>query len=454
MDLSDRTLFIANRGEIAVRINRAAKSLGMTVVQGHSEADRDMLAVRLADRAVEIGPPHATKSYLDIARVVEAAKSAGADAVHPGYGFLSENAAFAAAVEQAGMIFVGPTAETIARMGDKAKARETAEAAGVPTAPGSDGRIETAEEALASAGAIGFPLMIKAAAGGGGRGIRVAENEDDLKRLVPQAKAEAEAAFGDGGLYLERMITEARHVEVQVLGDGRSAVHLFERECSLQRRRQKVWEEAPATCLPPATREKMCEVSVRLAEAVNYRGAGTLEFLYEPRRNEFYFMEMNTRIQVEHPVTEMITGVDLVAEMIRIAFGEPLRLVQSDVGLTGHAVEVRVNAEDPANNFMPFPGIAQTLRVPEGVRFDTMLYEGYAIPPFYDSLVGKLIVHGSSREEALEKLREALSELEIEGLKTTLPLHRALADDPDVRADNMTTKFLEAWLETHAIKAA
>lgn len=454
MDLTGRTLFVANRGEIAVRINRAAKSLGMTVVQGHSEADGDMLAVRLADRAVEIGPPHATKSYLDIARVVEAAKSAGADAVHPGYGFLSENPAFAAAVEGAGMIFVGPSADTIAQMGDKAKAREAAEAAGVPTAPGSDGRVETVEAAIEAANAIGYPLMIKAAAGGGGRGIRVVESEEDLKRLVPQARSEAEAAFVDGGLYLERMIAHARHVEVQVLGDGRSAVHLFERECSLQRRRQKVWEEAPAACLPQATRERICAVSVRLAEAVGYRGAGTLEYLYDPERDEFYFMEMNTRIQVEHPVTEMVTGADLVAEMIRIAFGEPLRFEQSGIALSGHAIEVRVNAEDPASNFMPFPGVAQKMRVPENVRFDTMLYEGYVIPPFYDSLIGKLIVHGSSREDALQKLREALAEMEIEGLKTTLPLHRALADDPDVQADNTTTKFLEAWLETHAIKAA
>ncbi|MBD1548480.1 acetyl-CoA carboxylase biotin carboxylase subunit [Roseibium aggregatum] len=454
MDLSGRKLFIANRGEIAVRINRAAKSLGMTVAQGYSEADGDMLAVRLADQAVEIGPPHATKSYLDIVRVVEAAKSAGADAVHPGYGFLSENAEFAAAVEAAGMIFVGPSAETIARMGDKAKAREAAEAAGVPIAPGSDGRVETVEDAIEAAKGIGYPLMIKAAAGGGGRGIRVADNDDDLKRLVPQARSEAEAAFGDGGLYLERMIAHARHVEVQILGDGQSAVHLFERECSLQRRRQKVWEEAPAACLPQATRERICAVSVRLAEAVGYRGAGTLEYLYDPERDAFYFMEMNTRIQVEHPVTEMVTGADLVAEMIRIAFGEPLRFEQSGIALSGHAIEVRVNAEDPASNFMPFPGVAQKMRVPENVRFDTMLYEGYAIPPFYDSLIGKLIVHGSSREEALQKLREALAEMEIEGLKTTLPLYRALADDPDVQADNTTTKFLEAWLETNAIKAA
>ena len=454
MDLTGRSLFIANRGEIAVRINRAARSLGMEVVQAHSEADADMLAVKLADRAVEIGPPAATKSYLDIARVVEAARSAGADAVHPGYGFLAENAAFAAAVEAAGMIFVGPSAETIARMGDKVAAREAAIAAGVPTAPGSDGRIEGIDEARAVVEKIGYPVMIKAAAGGGGRGIRVVENDADLARLIPQAQTEAAAAFGDGGLYVERMVRDARHVEVQILGDGSRAVHLFERECSLQRRRQKVWEEAPAACLSAEARARVCDASVRLAEAVGYRGAGTLEFLYEPARDAFYFMEMNTRIQVEHPVTEMVTGVDLVAEMIRVAFGAPLELQQAEIALNGHAIEVRVNAEDPSKNFMPFPGITGAIETPEGVRFDTMLYEGYAIPPFYDSLLGKLIVHGADRDEALSRLREALAGMHIGGLKTTLPLFAALAEDPEVLAGEVNTAWLEAWLQRNTIEAA
>jgi acetyl-CoA carboxylase biotin carboxylase subunit len=454
VDLTGKTLFVANRGEIAVRINRAAKALGMTVAQAHSEADREMLAVKLADKAVEIGPAQATKSYLDVGRVVAAAVEAGADAVHPGYGFLAENADFADAVEAAGLIFVGPSGDTIRRMGDKVAAREAAKEAGVPTAPGSEGRLEGVEAAKAAAAEIGYPVMIKAAAGGGGRGIRVAESEADLARLVPQAEAEAKAAFGDGGLYLERLITDARHVEVQVLGDGTRAIHLWERECSLQRRRQKVWEEAPAACLDPDTREKLCASAVRLAETVGYRGAGTLEYLYDAARDAFYFLEMNTRIQVEHPVTEMVTGVDLIAEMIRIAFGEPLRISQDAVTLSGHAIEVRVNAEDPSKNFMPFPGVVGAMRVPEGVRFDTMLYEGYAIPPFYDSLLGKLIVHGPTREAALAKLREAIAAMRLDGLKTTLPLHAALARDPDVIAGRTHTRWLEHWLETATIEAA
>lgn len=454
MDLSDRSLFIANRGEIAVRINRAAKALGMTVIQAYSEADADMLAVQLADRAVEIGPPAATKSYLNIERVVEAAKSSGADAVHPGYGFLAEKADFAAAAEAAGLVFVGPTAETISRMGDKVAAREAATKAGVPTAPGSDGHIETVDDAKLVANRIGYPLMIKAAAGGGGRGIRVAENDKDLARLFPQAQTEAAAAFGDGRLYVERLVRDARHVEVQILGDGTRAVHLFERECSLQRRRQKVWEEAPAACLDADTRRRICEISVRMAEAVRYRGAGTLEFLYEPARDSFYFMEMNTRIQVEHPVTEAITGVDLVQEMIRIAFGEPLRLKQSEIEINGHAIEVRINAEDPANGFMPFPGVVGALTVPDDVRFDTMLYEGYAIPPFYDSLLGKLIVHAPDRSAAISKLAMALSGTDIQGLKTTLPLFRALVRDAGIRAGEANTNYLETWLETHSIDTA
>ncbi len=454
MSLAGASLFIANRGEIAVRVNTAAKSLGCRVIQACSEADRDMLAVRLADCVAEIGPPPASRSYLDVERVVRAARDAGADAVHPGYGFLAENADFAEAVEASGMIFVGPAPETIRRMGDKVAAREAAAAAGVPTAPGSKGRIASVDDARAVTSQTGFPVMIKAAAGGGGRGIRVARSDGDLARLIPQARAEASAAFGDGDLYIERMVSGARHVEVQILGDGRDAVHLFERECSLQRRRQKVWEEAPAACLTEEARARVCEASVSLARAVNYRSAGTLEFLYDPAADAFHFMEMNTRIQVEHPVTEMITGVDLVGEMIRLAFGEPLRLEQQALAIRGHAVEVRVNAEDPASNFMPFPGVTGALVIPDGVRFDTMLYEGYAVPPFYDSLLGKLIVHGRDREDALDRLGEALKGMHIGGLRTTLPLFCALVDDPDIRAGMADTAWLESWLEIHTLNAA
>lgn len=443
-----RKLFIANRGEIAVRIIRAAKSLGIETVQAHSEADAGMLAVQLADGAVCVGPAQAAKSYLNIAAVVAAAKDAGCDAVHPGYGFLAENAEFARAVEAAGMVFVGPTAETIDRMGDKVAAKIAAKAAGVPTVPGSDGRIEAAE-AVAIAEGIGYPVMIKAAAGGGGRGIRIATSAEELARLAPQARAEAEAAFGDGGLYLEKVILNPRHIEVQILGDGTgAAVHCYERECSLQRRRQKVWEEAPAFGLPEATRKALCDSAVALAQAVNYRGAGTIEYLYDGAADRFYFIEMNTRIQVEHPVTEMVTGLDLVALMLRIAGGEPLPLTQEQITCTGHAIEVRLNAEDPFLQFLPFPGKVTALTIPvgEGVRFDHFLYEGYQIPPFYDSLLGKLIVWAEDRAAAIDLMADTLTGIEIGGLKTTIPLHLALAADAGVRAGDFHTQWLEPWL--------
>ena len=447
-----RSLLIANRGEIAVRIIRAARELGIHTVQAHSSADADSLAVQLADDAVEIGPPQAAKSYLNIAALIDAAKSSGVDAVHPGYGFLAENAEFAAAVEAAGMRFVGPTAETIHLMGDKVAARTAAAEAGVPTVPGSAGRIEGMEEARAVIEETGFPVLIKAAAGGGGRGIRIAHDMAELEHLVPQASAEAQAAFGDGGLYIERAIQDARHVEVQILGDGQRVVHCYERECSLQRRRQKVWEEAPAVELDLSHREALCRAAVALAEAVHYRGAGTLEFLYEEATGGFYFIEMNTRIQVEHPVTECITGIDLIGEMLRIAGGEPLRLRQEDIRQEGHAIEVRINAEDPANGFMPFPGVVGELRVPggPGVRFDSLLYPGYAIPPFYDSLLGKLIVWGENRDHALARLKGALAELKVDGVKTTAPLFTALAEDPEVAAARFHTRWLERWLESNA----
>jgi acetyl-CoA carboxylase, biotin carboxylase subunit len=448
-----RKLFIANRGEIAVRIIRAAKELGIETVQAVSAADRDMLAARLADQVAPVGPAHATKSYLNKDAMLKAAIDSGCDAVHPGYGFLSENADFADMVEKAGLIFVGPRPETIRAMGDKATARSMAAKAGVPTVPGSEGRVEGIEEARRVAAEIGYPVMIKASAGGGGRGIRVAATPTDLDTLIPQASAEAQAAFGDGGLYLERFVGRARHVEVQILGDGENVVHAYERECSLQRRRQKVWEEAPAACLAPDVREALCASAVRLAQSVGYRGAGTLEYLYDATSGEFFFIEMNTRIQVEHPVSEMITGIDLVREMIKIAGGEKLSLTQDQVRLNGHAIEVRINAEDPTKGFLPAPGAISALTVPGGmgVRFDTMLYAGYAVPPFYDSLLGKLVVWDVTREAAIKRLIRALGELKVEGVPTTAALHLALAADPDVRAGDVHTRWLEGWLEAHPL---
>ncbi len=447
--MSIQRLFIANRGEIAVRIVRAAQSLGIHTIQAHSEADADTLAVRMADEAVCIGPPQAAKSYLDVDGVVKAAKDAGADAVHPGYGFLAESPRFARAVAEAGMIFVGPSADTIQSMGDKVSARRAAHSAGVPVVPGSDGRVEDMDEAAEIADRIGYPVMIKASAGGGGRGIRIAETPEELTKFAPQARQEAEAAFGDGGIYIEKVIREPRHIEVQIMGDGTSAVHCFERECSLQRRRQKVWEEAPAFGLPEATRASMCNAAVDLAEAVEYRGAGTVEYLYDAKADAFYFIEMNTRIQVEHPVTEMITGLDLVGLMLRVAGGEALSITQDDIKLNGHAIEVRLNAEDPLKKFMPFPGVVSALSLPEsdGIRVDHFLYEGYQIPPFYDSLIGKLIVHADTREAAIDKMAKALDAVEIKGLKTTIPLHKALAKSPDVRAGRIHTQWLEPWLD-------
>jgi acetyl-CoA carboxylase biotin carboxylase subunit len=341
-------------------------------------------------------------------------------------------------------------------MGDKVAAREAAARAGVPTVPGSDGRVDDIETARAVIARTGFPIMIKAAAGGGGRGIRIASSQEEFDRFIPQARAEAMAAFGDGGLYLEKVIERARHIEVQILGDGERVVHCFERECSLQRRRQKVWEEAPSVSLSAESRARLCESAVALAQSVNYRGAGTLEYLYDDASGQFYFIEMNTRIQVEHPVTEFITGVDLVREMIRVAGGEKLRLEQSDIAIRGHAVEVRINAEDPARNFMPSPGKVETLRIPggNGVRFDTLLYPGYAVPPFYDSLLGKLIVWAEDRKSALARLSGALQELEIDGVKTTRSLHLALAKEAAVDAAEYHTRWLEGWLEQNAARLA
>jgi acetyl-CoA carboxylase, biotin carboxylase subunit len=441
-------LLVANRGEIAVRILRAAKELGIRTVAVFSDADKNGLAVRLADEAVGIGPPQAAKSYLNIDAIIDAARKTGAKAIHPGYGFLSENARFAEAVGAAGLVFVGPTPEAIRTMGDKAAARAAAKAAGVPIVPGSDGEVNDVDLALAAARRIGFPVMLKASAGGGGRGIRIASDEASFAHQFHTAQAEAQAAFGSDAVYLERFLTRTRHLEVQVLGDGNRVVHCFERECSLQRRRQKIWEEAPSAAIDTPTRDALCESAVRLAQRVRYRGAGTLEYLYDDATGEFFFIEMNTRIQVEHPITEMITGIDLVREMIQIAQGTPLLLSQADVRMKGVAIEVRINAEDPERNFLPAPGRVSAVTWPAGpgVRIDTMLYPGYTVPPYYDSLLAKLAVHAENRDYALARLRRALDELTIDGIVTTAGLHKRLAQLAEVREARFDTGFLERLL--------
>ncbi|CAN7680604.1 acetyl-CoA carboxylase biotin carboxylase subunit [Mesorhizobium sp. LjRoot246] len=451
-----KKLLVANRGEIAVRIIRAAQDLGIPTVAVYSAADAGSLHVQLADEAVNIGPPAAKKSYLNVEAILKAARDTGCDSVHPGYGFLAENAAFSDAVTGAGLVFVGPSGDAIRMMGDKVSARSAAAAAGVPVVPGSAGRVEGLKAGHEVLTETGFPVMIKAAAGGGGRGIRIANSLAEFEQAFPQAEAEALAAFGDGGLYMEKVIGKARHIEVQVLADGSDAIHCYERECSLQRRRQKVWEEAPSRALSHRLREELCASAVALAKAVKYSGAGTVEYLYDDEADRFYFIEMNTRIQVEHPVTEAITGIDLVAEMLRIAGGEKLRIRQGDVSVKGHAIEVRLNAEDPAKEFAPFPGQVAELRIPggPGVRFDSMLYQGYQVPPFYDSLLAKLIVHAETREAAIVRLIRALNELKIGGLKTTKPLFLALAADPAVRAGDVHTRWLEGWLIENAAALA
>nr|WP_202506559.1 acetyl-CoA carboxylase biotin carboxylase subunit [Amycolatopsis rubida] len=442
-------MLIANRGEIAVRIIRAANDLGIETVAVVSEADRNAAHALLADQVVPIGPAPAAKSYLVADAILAAAKETGADAVHPGYGFLSERASFAAAAANAGLTFVGPEASVIEQMGDKVRARQVAQAAGVPTVPGTPGGVS---EAVAAAGEIGYPIMLKAAAGGGGRGIRVAGNEAELKVAFPQASGEAASAFGDGQMYLERFVRAARHVEVQVLGDGSETVHVFERECSLQRRRQKVVEEAPSPGIDERIRTAMTAAAVRLCKEVGYRSAGTCEFLVDDETGEFFFIEMNTRIQVEHPVTELITGIDLVAEQLRIAAGEPLRFRQSEVTRRGHAVEFRVCAEDPERDFLPGPGKIGEVRLPGGpwVRTDTWLAPGSQVPPFYDSLVAKVIVWGDDRPIALRRAKRALSELVVEGVPTTTTLLIELLGRQWFADGAFTTGTLEEWLARRA----
>jgi acetyl-CoA carboxylase biotin carboxylase subunit len=446
-----RKILIANRGEIALRIIAACKELGVATVAVHSEVDRDALHVQVADESVCIGPAAPSGSYLNIASIVAAAEITGADAVHPGYGFLAENAHFAEILTDVGLTWIGPSPLAIRAMGDKSVAKETVAKAGVPTLPGSAGPLGSVENALTIAGRIGYPVLLKAVAGGGGRGMRLAGSDRELAAAFDLATAEAERAFGNGAVYLEKYLAEPRHIEIQLFGDAAGrVVHLGERECSLQRRYQKILEEAPSPALTPELRRLMGEAAVAAGKAVSYTGAGTVEFLLD-EDGSFYFMEMNTRIQVEHPVTEMVTGFDLVKEQIRVAAGEPLSFGEPPDRLgfspRGHAIEFRVNAEDP-ETFAPSPGTITTLHLPggPGVRVDTAAYAGWKIPPHYDSLIAKLIVHGRDREEAIMRGRRALELFIVEGVRTTIPLHRRLLDDPDVRAGRFSTKWLERWL--------
>ncbi|ATA24898.1 acetyl-CoA carboxylase biotin carboxylase subunit [Brenneria goodwinii] len=452
METPIKKLLIANRGEIAVRIIHAAKSLGIPTVAACSDADADALPARLADEVYILGPARADQSYLNVDALLQGARLCGADAIHPGYGFLSENADFAQAVEQAGLRFIGPTPQTIRMMGDKAVARRTAQEAGVPVVPGSTAALGNIDAALQCAEEIGYPLLIKAAAGGGGRGIRVVANAAELARDFPIAQNESNAAFGCGDVYLERFIQHARHIEVQILGDGERVIHLYERECSLQRRRQKIFEEAPSPALSPVQREAICHSALQLAQQLRYRGAGTLEYLFDEDSGEFYFIEMNTRIQVEHPVTEMVTGVDLVQWMLRIAQGEKLSLRQQDIALSGNACEMRINAEDPDRNFFPCPGVVEKLLWPQGdgIRIDSHLFSGYRIPPYYDSLLAKLVVHGPDRRQMLARAELALRQLRLTGIVTTQSLHQWLIADPRLRAGQFDTTALEEWLKARA----
>lgn len=440
-----KKVLIANRGEIALRIIRACRELGVSTVAVFSEADRESLHVRFADDDVCIGPPPARDSYLKIPQIIAAAEITGADAIHPGYGFLAENADFAEIVGASNIVFIGPTPEQIRKMGDKAEARRLAQAAGVPTVPGTPGPVGDAEEAVVAAREIGFPVIIKAAAGGGGKGMRVAEDEDDFARHFQLARSEALAAFGNDAVYLEKYLERPRHVEIQVFGDHHGRiVHLCERDCSVQRRHQKLIEEAPSPALTPELRAAMGAAAVKLAEQIGYLNAGTMEFLLNGD-GTFYFMEMNTRIQVEHPVTEMATEWDLVKEQIRVAAGEPLSLPEGGISLRGHAMECRVNAEDPARAFQPCPGVVTTFHPPggPGVRVDTHIYAGYTVPPFYDSLLAKVIVHGKDRTEALARMHQALEGFIIEGVTTTIPFLGRVIRHPAFQAGAVDTRFLE-----------
>lgn len=439
-------VLIANRGEIALRVHRACKEMGLQTVAVHSEADRDAMHVRLADESVCIGPAPASESYLNIPAIISACEITHADAVHPGYGFLSENAKFAEIVEAHGMVFIGPTADHIRLMGDKIAAKKAVMEAGIPVVPGSDGGVDNIEDAHRVAKDVGFPLLVKAAAGGGGRGMRLAKTADDLEEALSGARQEALAAFGDGSVYLERYLTLPRHIEIQIMADTHgNVVHLGERDCSLQRRHQKILEEAPSPALSPKQRAEIGDVVAKAVAKIGYRGAGTIEFLYE--NGEFFFIEMNTRLQVEHPVTEEITNIDLVREQIRVAAGLELSFKQEDIVFHGHAIECRINAEHP-RTFVPSPGTITEFHAPGGlsVRLDSALYAGYKIPPYYDSLIGKLIVHGKTREGAILRLKRALGEMVINGINTTIPLFEDLLNQPDVLSGDYNIHWLEKWL--------
>jgi acetyl-CoA carboxylase biotin carboxylase subunit len=442
-----KKLLIANRGEIALRIHRACKEMGIETVAVHSTADENSMVVRLADESVCIGPPAAKDSYLNIPAILTAAAITGADAIHPGYGFLSENADFARMVEEHGFTFVGPKPEHIDSMGDKVVAKETVAALGLPTVPGSKGALESVEQAIATAKEWGLPVIIKAASGGGGKGMKVVHDIEKMGEAYSTARSEAKANFGDDTVYMEKFLQKPRHIEIQVFGDGKGGgIHLGERDCSIQRRHQKVVEEGPSPTLTEKEREYIGGISADVVKKMQYRGAGTFEFLFED--GKFYFMEMNTRIQVEHPVTEMITGVDLVAEQIRIAAGLPLTLQKDNLRLRGHAIEVRINAENP-RTFMPSPGKITEYHAPGGlgVRMDSAIYKGYSIPPYYDSMVGKLIVHGRNREECLQRLNRCIDETVIEGIQTTLPLHKWIINQPEFISGDYTIHWLEQQLE-------
>jgi len=441
-----KKLLVANRGEIAVRIIRSAKEMGIETVAVVSEADRSSYAAELADAVVVIGPASATQSYLNHEAVISAARESGADAVHPGYGFLSENAEFARKVLDAGLIWVGPSPESIEIMGNKSRARQAAVEAGVPTLPGTDGAIKPGDDVEALGAAVGYPLVVKASAGGGGRGIRLVANPEDLLSTVEVAQAESQAAFNSSDVYFERFISRARHVEVQVFGDGENYVHFGDRDCSMQRRQQKVLEEAPAPALPDDVRERMRESSVALARATKYVGAGTIEFLYDPDTETAAFIEMNTRLQVEHPVTEMIVGMDLVREQLRIAAGEKLGYTQDDIVFNGHSIEFRINAEDPSNNFMPSPGKIESLVISSGpgVRTDFGFEDGSIVAPFYDSLLGKIIVWAPTRELAIARAKRVLDESKIEGVKSTMGMLRTLVGREEFAAVEHHTKFIES----------
>jgi acetyl-CoA carboxylase biotin carboxylase subunit len=443
-----RKILIANRGEIALRVIRACRMLDLKTVAVHSKADADALHVRFADEAVCVGPAPSPQSYLNIPRLIAAAEITGADAVHPGYGFLAENAEFAQICAESNIVFIGPTPEQIRQMGDKSEARRLMADAGVPVVPGTEGAIDDERAARRAAEEIGFPVLIKASAGGGGKGMRIAREAEEFERAFPQARREAEAAFGDGRVYIEKFLERPRHIEIQVLGDTQgSVIHLGERDCSCQRRHQKLLEEAPSPVMTEELRARMGEAAVRGAAGIGYVGAGTIEFLLAPS-GEFYFMEMNTRIQVEHPVTELVTGQDLVLRQLTIAGGDPLDIRQDQVRFRGHAIECRINAEDPDRNFMPTPGRIETFHQPggPGVRVDTAAYQSYFIPPHYDSLIAKVLAHGNDRAQAIARMRVALDEFVVEGVATTIPLHRRLIQEPRFLAGDVHTRFVEEWL--------